>query len=85
MRTKATNRSKKSQGALDQLWAVKKTDATAPQCEFWSLLTVTLMVPYIKQKAFQLSESVGKIYRLDHRIAYVTISAIDFWESNSGK
>ena len=64
----------KNQGALENIWAVKKTGVTKHQCELWSFLTETITVPYIKQKASQTSASGGKIYRLSHRIAYLTTS-----------
>ena len=62
----------KIQGALEKVWSVIKTGVTKHQCELWSLLTETITVPYIKQKASQTSASGGKIYRLSHRIAYLT-------------
>ena len=66
----------KFQGALEQVWAVKKTGVTTQHCELWSFFTVTITVPYIKQNASQPSASGEKIYRLRHRIAYLTTSII---------
>ena len=42
----------------------------------WSLLTVSISVPIIKPKASEISASEGMLYRLGHRNAYFTTSAI---------
>ena len=74
--TKGSIRGKKLQGALEQVWAVIKMGVSTKECELWSLLTVTITVPYIKQKASQTSARGGKDYRLSPRIAYITTSTI---------
>ena len=43
-------------------------------CNLQSLLTVSIMVPYIERKASKTSASGGKIYKLGLRIAYLTKS-----------